>query len=260
MTLVWMDCDARTTKTYIRRRGAARDNAKLADWPAYVEGIDTEFRPAVPHVVIDNCTFRRALQAPGQAAPQRHHRPVTTPPVHGMILYGPPAAGKDTITAALRQLDPRYVLFQRIKAGPGRSTGYRMADADALDALRAAGDVIYEHQRYGATYVIDRPIAQSSSAGPHPRRSRRPARGRQGHHPRHARRPMDRRRTVLPAPRRRAAPTSPGDRGGPRAPTRVGRHTPARHRNPCHRHQRAHTRRRFAPHSRACRRWAVGMK
>jgi guanylate kinase len=74
----------------------------------------------------------------------------------GIVLYGPPAAGKDTVTRALRALDPRYQLFSRLKAGPGRTTGYRMTTTAAIDALHAQGEVIWESQRYGATYVIDR--------------------------------------------------------------------------------------------------------
>lgn len=76
--------------------------------------------------------------------------------VQGVILYGPPAAGKDTITQHLTTLDPRYVLFPRLKVGPGRTASYRMATAAQLAALRGRGDVIWENERYGAVYVVDR--------------------------------------------------------------------------------------------------------
>ncbi|CUW33333.1 phosphotransferase-like protein [Streptomyces reticuli] len=76
---------------------------------------------------------------------------------HGVVLYGPPAAGKDTVTAALNQLDPRYAQFARLKVGSGKSSGYRMSTAEQLHLLEAAGDVIYANTRYGNTYVIDRP-------------------------------------------------------------------------------------------------------
>jgi len=36
----------------------------------------------------------------------------------GVLLYGPPAAGKDTVSAALIAVDARYVLFERLKVGP----------------------------------------------------------------------------------------------------------------------------------------------
>ncbi|MFJ8443992.1 HAD family hydrolase [Kitasatospora griseola] len=75
----------------------------------------------------------------------------------GVILYGPPAAGKDTVTAALNQLDPEFALFSRVKVGPGRSAGYRMGTPELLEQLRAAGEVVYENSRYDSTYVTDRP-------------------------------------------------------------------------------------------------------
>ncbi|MQS17869.1 HAD-IA family hydrolase [Streptomyces kaniharaensis] len=75
----------------------------------------------------------------------------------GVLLYGPPATGKDTITQALSRLDPNFQLFSRLKAGPGRSAGYRMATQEQLEELRRAGAVVYENARYDSTYVTDRP-------------------------------------------------------------------------------------------------------
>ncbi|WP_310729233.1 phosphotransferase-like protein [Streptomyces sp. N2A] len=75
----------------------------------------------------------------------------------GVILYGPPAAGKDTVTTALTKQSPRYAQFARLKVGTGKSTGYRMGTAEQLRELEAAGDVIYANARYGNTYVIDVP-------------------------------------------------------------------------------------------------------
>lgn len=75
----------------------------------------------------------------------------------GVILYGPPAAGKDTVTAALGKLDSRYGQFERLKVGSGKSAGYRMGTPPQLRELEAAGDVVYANARYGNTYVIDRP-------------------------------------------------------------------------------------------------------
>jgi guanylate kinase len=84
----------------------------------------------------------------------------------GIILYGPPAAGKDSITTALHQLDSRYALYHRLKVGPGRTAGYRMADEATVDALRANGDVVWENRRYDALYVVDRPsLAQRLGNG-----------------------------------------------------------------------------------------------
>jgi len=77
--------------------------------------------------------------------------------MRGIVLYGPPASGKDTITDALVELDPRCRLFKRLKAGPGATATYRMIGADDLDRLRAAGQLVWTNRRYGATYVVDRP-------------------------------------------------------------------------------------------------------
>ncbi|MFF7903740.1 guanylate kinase [Streptomyces sp. NPDC007920] len=75
----------------------------------------------------------------------------------GVILYGPPASGKDTVTTALSELDSRYTQFTRLKVGTGKSNGYRMGTAEQLRELEAAGDVVYANTRYGNTYVIDAP-------------------------------------------------------------------------------------------------------
>ncbi|MGA5207941.1 phosphotransferase-like protein [Streptomyces variegatus] len=75
----------------------------------------------------------------------------------GVVLYGPPAAGKDTVTMALAELSPRYAQFARLKVGAGKSAGYRMGTAEQLRELEAAGGVVYANSRYGNTYVIDAP-------------------------------------------------------------------------------------------------------
>lgn len=59
---VWVYCDADTMHTYIRHRGAARDAAKLANWPAYLDTVNFDMRPAAPHTVIDNCASSVPLQ------------------------------------------------------------------------------------------------------------------------------------------------------------------------------------------------------
>ncbi|MFD4677012.1 kinase [Lentzea sp. NPDC058450] len=73
-----------------------------------------------------------------------------------VVLYGAPAAGKDTVTNALLKLGP-FAHFERLKCGPGRTTGYRMVDADQLTRVLATpGEVIWRDDRYGATYLVDR--------------------------------------------------------------------------------------------------------
>lgn len=83
--------------------------------------------------------------------------PSVIPSGTGVILYGPPGAGKDTVTAALHTMSARFELFRRLKVGPGRVAGYRMGKPEDLDELAGRGHIIYANQRYGATYVIDRP-------------------------------------------------------------------------------------------------------
>jgi len=61
-TIVWVYCDADTMHTYLRHRGAARDATKLANWSGYLESIDLDFRPPVPHVVVDNSASASPLQ------------------------------------------------------------------------------------------------------------------------------------------------------------------------------------------------------
>jgi guanylate kinase len=82
----------------------------------------------------------------------------------GVILYGPPASGKDTVTSALTELNSKYAQFARLKVGTGKSAGYRMGTVEQLDELEAAGDVVYANARYGNTYVIDRPGVDAAFA------------------------------------------------------------------------------------------------
>ncbi|GGM34664.1 hypothetical protein GCM10012275_02400 [Longimycelium tulufanense] len=75
----------------------------------------------------------------------------------GVILYGPPASGKDTITQELTRLFPECVYYRRLKVGGGRTYGYRFTTAAAVDDLVRRGLVIYENERYGNRYLVDRP-------------------------------------------------------------------------------------------------------
>lgn len=83
----------------------------------------------------------------------------------GVLLYGPPTSGKDTVTTALRERASRYRQFERLKFGPGRTTGYRMGGGCQLAALEASGDVIYMNSRYASVYVVDRPGLDEAFAG-----------------------------------------------------------------------------------------------
>ncbi|MCK9921211.1 AAA family ATPase [Frankia sp. AgPm24] len=78
-------------------------------------------------------------------------------PPDAVILYGPPASGKDTITAALTSRDGRYVHFDRLKVGANARAPYRVASDDELGRLQAQGLILYANERYGNVYAIDRP-------------------------------------------------------------------------------------------------------
>jgi guanylate kinase len=77
-------------------------------------------------------------------------------PTTGVILYGPPGAGKDTITQALVDRRERFTSFRRIKHGPGRTQSYRMVTSAQLRALHLANDVVWQNEQYSASYVVDR--------------------------------------------------------------------------------------------------------
>ncbi|WP_329073520.1 AAA family ATPase [Amycolatopsis sp. NBC_01480] len=52
---LWVRCDEESMRTYLRRRGAARDDYKLENWDAYVAGLDMTYTPAMAqHVILNN--------------------------------------------------------------------------------------------------------------------------------------------------------------------------------------------------------------
>jgi guanylate kinase len=73
-----------------------------------------------------------------------------------IVLYGPPTAGKDTITAALSASQERFRLLTKLKQGTGRSAGYRLVTEDEMNELRRQGRVVVETRRYGNVYAVDR--------------------------------------------------------------------------------------------------------
>ncbi|MFJ8585200.1 guanylate kinase [Streptomyces sp. NPDC093595] len=60
------------------------------------------------------------------------------------------------MTAELSRIRPEFTLFERLKAGPGRTTGYRLTTAEHIAELSRAGELLYRNARYDAEYAIDR--------------------------------------------------------------------------------------------------------
>lgn len=75
----------------------------------------------------------------------------------GVILYGPPASGKDTVTRALTRMNHVFSHFLRLKVGGGRTAGYELISAAEASMLQRRGDILYENTRYGNRYLVDRP-------------------------------------------------------------------------------------------------------
>ena len=72
----------------------------------------------------------------------------------GVVLFGPPASGKDTVTACMDAMYPDVALYEKLKTGAGRSLGYRFIDADELDQRRRSGRLT-SVVRYGNQYSVD---------------------------------------------------------------------------------------------------------
>ncbi|MEV4241322.1 GntR family transcriptional regulator [Nocardia sp. NPDC049737] len=63
MSVIWIRCSAASMRSYIERRGAARDTWKLTNWDQYIDGIDVTFEPPWPHTVISNNPADEPIQA-----------------------------------------------------------------------------------------------------------------------------------------------------------------------------------------------------
>lgn len=71
LALVWVRADLDSMRLYIRRRGAARDAEKLADWGTYARGVDLKYRPAGPHHVVQNGAGAPDLRQQAEALASR---------------------------------------------------------------------------------------------------------------------------------------------------------------------------------------------
>ncbi|MGY1969742.1 GntR family transcriptional regulator [Nocardia gipuzkoensis] len=62
MSVIWIRCSADSMRSYVERRGAARDTWKLANWSTYIAGVDEQFAPPWPHLVINNNPHDEPIQ------------------------------------------------------------------------------------------------------------------------------------------------------------------------------------------------------
>jgi hypothetical protein len=76
----------------------------------------------------------------------------------GVILYGPPTGLLTTVTKALGEIDSRFVVFEWLKAGPGRIAGYRLVTLEELGEIDGAGQLVHLRCHDDALYGIDRPM------------------------------------------------------------------------------------------------------
>ncbi|RBQ21366.1 guanylate kinase [Spongiactinospora rosea] len=84
----------------------------------------------------------------------------------GIILCGPPASGKSTITRALHDLDPRFVPVRNLVVGPHPADDHDQVTDEQVERLRRAGRIISDIRREGGRYAIDRhPIEHMTQAG-----------------------------------------------------------------------------------------------
>lgn len=62
LRVIWVRTDLESMRIYLDRRGAARDTHKLENWPTYSAGVNLEFAPRLPHVIVDNSIQDPPLQ------------------------------------------------------------------------------------------------------------------------------------------------------------------------------------------------------
>jgi len=153
MHIVWVASDAASMRSRLISRAAGRDIWKLANWDTYLRAVDPEMLPEHPHFLIDN---RECAVVPLADQVARMAQAMSDDELRGVILYGPPGAGKDTVSRALSDLDSRFRPVVKVKVGSGNTQGYRMSSELELSRLRAEGRVVQENERYGNVYAVDR--------------------------------------------------------------------------------------------------------
>jgi guanylate kinase len=74
----------------------------------------------------------------------------------GVLLYGPPAAGKTTITRTLVD-SGHFVGFRPLKVTGAPGDEYRATTHEQLDQLASDGELLWDVRLYNARYAFDRP-------------------------------------------------------------------------------------------------------
>jgi guanylate kinase len=59
------------------------------------------------------------------------------------------------MTQALADIDSRYQLLRKLKAGRGNHQGYRFRSTAELDRLEARGELLHRTTRYGNDYAVE---------------------------------------------------------------------------------------------------------
>jgi predicted kinase len=67
MSVIWMRCSIPSMRSYIERRGAARDTWKLANWEEYTKNVNEKYSPPWPHTIISNNPDDEPIQAQAKA-------------------------------------------------------------------------------------------------------------------------------------------------------------------------------------------------
>lgn len=78
-----------------------------------------------------------------------------------LVLAGPPAVGKDTLTLKLEKLYSKFILFDKLKTGGGRRKTYRRISSEEFTRMSAAGSMVSEVRQHGSCYGVDREHLQA---------------------------------------------------------------------------------------------------
>lgn len=79
---------------------------------------------------------------------------LSRPKPRAILISGPPASGKDTLTRALGCIDPAYRMANKHKDSRAGSTHHIIVTPAAFDAMLEQGAFLQWHERYGRRYGL----------------------------------------------------------------------------------------------------------